>query len=342
MKNPKVTVIIPCLNEEQFIRQLLEDVIAQDYPKESMEVIVADGLSLDGTRGIIREFCNSYPFVHLMDNEKRFVPSGLNKAIQESSGDVIIRMDAHASYPANYISRLVESLVQLNADNVGGVWVTIPSGNSPKARAIALASSSCFGIGNAHYRLGAAKIKQVDTVPFGCYHRSLFDRIGMFDETLLRNQDDEFNARLIRNGGRIFLIPDLKIRYFARSSITSMCRMFYQYGLFKPLVNLRVKQPATLRQFIPPLFVFYLLTAGMGFLISPKAGLLYGSFMLVYLILNLVVSLTISVRNGISGMFFYLPWIFFLIHLSYGYGYLTGILKFVLLCQKNTEIISSR
>ena len=339
---PLVSIIIPCYNEVRFITKLLQNVADQDYPGERTEVFVIDGMSNDGTREEIKDFVKSYPNIHLLDNEKRYVSFALNKGISTSTGEVIIRMDAHAEYPPDYISRLVESLYQLKADNVGGSWITLPGTSTVKSLAIASALSSPFGIGNAHYRLNIKTIRQVDTVPFGCYRREVFDRIGLFDEDLLRNQDDGFNAKLTKNGGKIFLIPDIKIRYYARTSVKSILKMFYQYGLFKPLGNKKAGRPATLRQFVPPLFVLFLIFSAIGTLFTNLALLFGLSGLAFYLLIDLIFTLTISVKKSKPRLIFFLPWLFFTIHISYGLGYLTGIFRFIILGQKKSTIRHTR
>lgn len=333
---PRISIIVPCYNEVRFIKKLLQNIIDQDYPKEGVEVFVIDGISNDGTREVIAGFIEAYSYIHLLNNENRYVSFALNKGISNSTGEIIIRMDAHAEYPHDYISRLVQSLVQLNADNVGGSWITMPGNSTIKSLAIASAISSPFGVGNAHYRLNIKTVRQVDTVPFGCYRREVFDRIGLFDEELLRNQDDEFNTRLIKNGGKIFLIPDIKINYYARTSVKSIRTMFYQYGLFKPLANMKVGRPATLRQFIPPLFVLFLILGTIGSLFIKSISLITLIFITFYLLIDLIFSLTISVKHSQPLLIIYLPWIFLIIHISYGFGYLMGIVKFVILHQKKS------
>ena len=334
--NPRISIIVPCYNEVRFIKKLLQNIVDQDYPKERVEVFIVDGISKDGTREVISGFIEVYSYIHLLDNEKRYVSFALNKGISNSTGEVIIRMDAHAEYPPDYISRLVQSLYQLNADNVGGSWITLPGNSTIKSLAIASAVSSPFGVGNAHYRLNIKTVRKVDTVPFGCYRREVFDRIGLFDEDLLRNQDDGFNTKLIQNGGKIFLIPDIKIHYYARTSVKSIWTMFYQYGLFKPLANKKVSRPATLRQFIPPVFVLFLILGAIGSLFIKLVPLITIICLSFYLLVDLIFSLNISVKHSQPRLIIYLPWIFLIIHISYGFGYLNGIGKFVILHQKKS------
>lgn len=339
---PFISIIIPCYNEVNFIKKFLQNIVDQDYPREKVEVFLVDGISNDGTREEIATFIKSYSYIHLLDNEKRYVPFALNKGILNSSGEVIIRMDVHAEYPSDYFSTLVESLYQLKADNVGGSWITLPGNSAIKSLAIASALSSPFGVGNAYYRLNIKTIRQVDTVPFGCYRKSVFDRIGLFDEDLLRNQDDGFNAKLTKSGGKIFLIPDIKIRYYARTSIKSIVKMFYQYGLFKPLGNKKAGRPATLRQFVPPLFVLFLIFCGIGTLFTNSALLVGIPGLAFYLLINLIFTFSISIKHSQPRLIFYMPWIFFILHISYGFGYLHGIVRFIIFRQKKTMVGHTR
>jgi glycosyltransferase involved in cell wall biosynthesis len=340
--DPFVSVIIPTFNEEKYIASLLENILQQDYPRDRLEVFIIDGMSKDKTREIIEEFHLRNPFIQMLPNEKRFVSYALNAGIKKSKGDVIIRMDAHSEYPRDYISKLVKYLFELNADNVGGIWITKPGNDSAKANAIAAALSSVFGVGDAQYRLGVDKVRKVDTVPFGCFRRTLFDRIGMFDEELLRNQDDEFNARITQNGGLIYLVPDVDIIYYARRDISSLLRMFYQYSFFKPLVNRKLKRPATIRQFIPPLFVLFLLFGWMTVFISTSLFLLYTGGIGIYMLTNIGFTVKSALDHGKIYLLFYLPWIFFLQHLTYGIGYLIGIINFVLLKKSPSTINTTR
>lgn len=328
----KVSVIIPTRNEEKFITNTLDSLLAQDYPTEWMEIIIADGRSDDQTRILIKPFEEKHSFIRLIDNPEQVVPFALNYAIKESSGEVIIRLDAHSIYPVDYISRLVDELYKNKADNVGGVWVTTPANQSNIAVSIALATSHPLGIGDANYRLESNQVREVDTVPFGCFRKSVFDKIGLFDTDLIRNQDDEFNGRIIKNGGKIFLVPDVKITYFARRNLFTMRKMFYQYGLFKPLVNKKLGAPATLRQFVPPIFVLGVLSGLIGVLF-PAFAMLWTTGIIFYMLVLLAVSFKIAIDAKRVGLFLTLPTVFVSIHLSYGWGYIVGFVKTVILNQ---------
>ena len=294
-----------------------------------MEVLIADGRSEDDTRSIIVSYAQRFRFIQLLDNAAKVVPPALNSCIRQSKGEVIVRMDAHSIYPPDYISRLVNALYLHNVDNVGGVWITEPGSDTTMARCIALATSHRFGIGNADYRLGGGAPRLVDTVPFGCFPRAVFDRIGLFNEELIRNQDDEFNGRIINSGGKILLLPDVKIRYFARETLLKTGKMFYQYGLFKPLVNLKLKKPATIRQLFPPALVAGLVFPALTATWLPWAGWI--SILLFAIYASPVILLSIKLSSGEWRNFISLVRIFPTIHLSYGSGYLIGIFRFMLL-----------
>ncbi len=337
-----VSVIIPIYNEEKHIAACIESMIEQDYPSEQMELILADGESSDNTVAIINNYTKKYKFIKLINNPERTVPYAFNKGIEISEGDYILFIGAHSILPKNYISRLISGAVSLNADNVGGVIDTLPANDTLTAKTIALALKNPFGMGNSMFRIGLSEIKQVDTVPFGCYKREIFDKIGVFDTDLTRNQDDEFNARLIQNGGKIFILPDLVIKYFARDSFKKTAKMFYQYGLFKPLVNKKLKHPATLRQFVPPIFVLYIFLGLILSLIINKIYILYLIGLFFYALISFGVSVFSAVKQKTFLLTFTLPAIFFIIHISYGIGYLHGIIKFLLLNKTNTNIKANR
>lgn len=322
-----LSVICPIYNEERYIGKCIESILKQDYPKDDLEVIFVDGLSTDKTREIVEQYAISYPYIRLIDNPKRIVPPAMNIGIRASKGDIIIRLDAHAIFPDNYFSELVHYLINLKADNVGGVCRTLPINDSIVCKSIASVLSSRFGMGNSHFRIGATDIMEVDTVPFGCFRRELFDRIGYFDEELTRNQDDEFNGRIIKNGGKIYLLPFLTIDYYARDTIKKVWNMFYQYGLFKPLVNKKLGSPATVRQFFPVCFV-------VGLLFGPLLGLISRTFIYVYafvIILYLGIALFYSMKES-QNMKRILTqiYIYFVVHFGYGWGYFNGIYKLLM------------
>lgn len=323
-----LSVICPIYNEEKYIAKCIESILNQDYPKDDLEVIFVDGMSTDKTRDIVNEYTSKYPFIKLIDNPQKIVPPAMNIGIRESKGEIIIRLDAHAEFPSHYFSRLTKALMDLNADNVGGVCVTLPTSDDIIPIAIANVLSSKFGMGNSTFRVGCKKIQEVDTVPFGCWNRDIFEKIGYFDEELIRNQDDEFNGRIIKNNGHIYLLPDIEIKYFARDKIAKVYKMFYQYGLFKPLVNKKLGYPATIRQFFPPIFVSGLLLGLILSFIFPILSIPYISVICLYLLLATYFSIKTS--NNILVILTQI-YIYFVVHMGYGLGYIKGILN---ICSK--------
>lgn len=322
-----VTIVIPCRNEVRHIRLAIESATNQVLDQYKSEIIVADGMSEDGTREIIHDCTRCYPRVRLVDNPQKIKSTGLNKAIRQCNGSIVVIMDAHSEYPLDYVIRLVEALRRLDADNVGGVIESVAEDSGLIGTAVAEAMSNRFGVGDSLFRIGGASEMQVDTVPFGCYRRDVFNRVGFFDEELVRNQDDEFNSRLIRAGGSIWLIPKVKSRYFVRNSIQKLGRMLFQYGLFKPLVNKKVGRVATLRQFAPPLFV---LTLGMGLLLTFNGGIsaLFIPVLGLHLIFGSAFGIRAASLKGRLQLAVILPFVFLYMHLAYGMGYLIGFVRY--------------
>lgn len=321
---PRVTVVLPCRNEARYIGPCLDSILAGAYPADSLEILVVDGDSTDDTRTVVREYAAQYPQVRLLDNPGRIVPTALNIGIRAATGDVIARMDAHVIYPPEYLPRLVAALEESGADNVGGCVITLPADGTATAQAIAIALGHPFGVGNSHFRIGSPKARFVDTVPFGCFRRELFTRVGMFDEELVRNQDDEFNARIISRGGKIRLQPDVVCYYYARGSFAQLARMFYQYGAFKPLVARKVGRIMTLRQLVPAAFLIALLDAAVaGFFWRPAwlAGL---GLAAVYAAAILFSSARIFRSHGVRCATA-LTLVFPVVHFSYGLGFLRGL-----------------
>lgn len=335
-----VSIICPVYNEEKYIDMCVMSILSQDYPKENLELFFVDGGSTDKTVETLNKYIAANSHIHLLDNPQRTVPYALNKGIEHSHGDVIIRIDGHCVYPQDYVSTLVKYLYELKADNVGAVWHTVPANDSSICHAIAIASSHPFGVGGSMHKIGAKDIMRTDTVPFGCYKREVFNKIGLFDNELTRNQDDEFNARLINHGGSIYLIPQLKINYTARDTLYKMCRMYFQYGLFKPLVNKKLGSPATVRQFFPLLFLLGVVLGGMLSFAADWIMWTYFTVLILYLIIGLVIGCKFAIKHHKPLLTILMPYVFACVHLSYGYGYLVGIYK--ILTKKNFNVKSNR
>lgn len=321
-----LSVVCPIYNEEKYIGPFIESIIKQDYPKDDMEILLVDGMSKDKTREIIAKYADEYPCLRLVDNPQQTVPYAMNNGIKSAKGNIIIRLDAHAEYPSNYFSVLVKKLNELEgADNVGGVCITLPCNDTAVAVSIAECLSNKFGMGNSYFRVGAREVMSVDTVPFGCFRKSLFDKIGFYDTDMVRNQDDELNGRIIKNGGRIYLLPDVEIRYFARDKISKVRKMFYQYGLYKPLGNKKLGAPATIRQFFPLLFVLFLVIGLIASLLFPIMLPIYLGVIVLHLAIGAYEGMKSAKKTGRSGCLFMMPYIFLNMHTSYGLGYLRGM-----------------
>jgi len=334
---PTVSVIIPCRNEATYIQGVLDRVLEQDYPTDKLDVMVADGQSTDGTRQILDDYARENPSIRIVENPHRVVPHALNRCIKNSQSEIIIRLDAHAEYPRDYISKLVGALLDFNADNVGGSIRTMPANKSLQARAVAVTFAHLFGVGNANYKHQPKEVKSVDTVPFGCFPRKLFEKIGFFDEELVRNQDDEFNARIIQSGGKILILPDVQITYYARPTLIKMGRMFYQFGLFKPLVNRKLKHPASIRQFIPMLFVLGVFSGVAWAFTSPLIFEFWVIAIALYGAINILLSLLAAIKNGSILLTPFLVVGFVITHFSYGIGYLKGIWDYTIFERSGTE-----
>lgn len=320
-----LSVICPIYNEEKYIRGCIESILKQDYPKDDLEVIFADGMSTDRTREIVAEYAIKYPWIRLIDNPARIVPPALNKAIEASHGDIIMRLDAHATYTTNYFSSLAKAVSEYDADNVGAVCKTDVLNKTPKALAIKAVLAHPLGVGNSAFRTGIDKAQKVDTVPFGCWKRTVFEKFGKFDERLIRNQDIEFNKRIHRGGGRIVIIPDTYSTYFARETFSKLANNNYGNGKWNILTVWYTHQMRSLsiRHFIPLLFVLSLILPIIGSIFYlPLIWLAVISFLLYTSVVS-IVSAKIAYRQHLN--FIRLAQTFFVLHLSYGWGAFMGM-----------------
>lgn len=326
MKKLSTSIIVPCRNERKYIVKCLDSIIAQDYPKDKLEVLVVDGMSKDGTREIVKEYIQKCPFMKLLDNPRKVVPIALNRGIKEAKGEVIMRMDAHNFYRKNYISKCIKYLKEYNVNNVGGICVTLPGANTILARSIALAFSHPFGVGNSYFRIGSKKPRFVDTVPFGCYKKEVFEKIRPFDENLIRNQDIEFNLRLKKTGGKILLAPDIISYYHARSTLKAFAKQNFWNGFWVIYSAKFAKMPFSIRHLVPFFFVFSLIDSLILLLFFHPFIYLFAFVFGSYIILNIFFSTQLCFKNGVK----YFPALilsFSALHLSYGFGSIWGVIK---------------
>ena len=329
-----LSVICPIYNEEKYIANCIESILLQDYPKDDLEVIFVDGMSKDRTREIVAGYTQKYPFIRLIDNPEKIVPYAMNYGIKASKGEVIIRLDAHATYEKNYFSSLVRRLNELKADNVGSVCKTDVLNKTPKTLAIREVLSNKFGVGNSVFRTGVDKVMEVDTVPFGCWRRDVFEKYGLYDTRLVRNQDIELNKRILRGGGKIFIVPDTFCTYLARETYKGLSKNNYGNGKWNILTVHYTKQfnSLSLRHFIPLLFVLSLILPVLFSLFYLPLILLSALSLFAYVSLLGVISLRLTIQKKLS--LFYLLVSFLVLHLSYGWGSLVGICQVLFLPKK--------
>lgn len=325
-----LSVICPIYNEVKYINVCIQSILLQDYSQNNLEVLFVDGLSSDGTREIIEKYRIQYPFIKLIDNPQRIVPFAMNIGIEHSTGEVIIRLDAHALYPSNYFSTLVKELDRLGADNVGASCRTDVLNKTPKTLAIKEVLSNKFGVGNSTFRLGVDKVMEVDTVPFGCWKRDVFDKYGCYDVRLTRNQDIELNKRIIRGGGHIYIVPDTYCTYLARETYKGISRNNYSNGKWNILTVFYTKQfdSLSIRHFIPLLFVLSLLIPVL--LSTLYFPISYLASLSLFLYLMTLGSICIPLSLNKKMNFFYLLTAFVVLHLSYGWGSLMGLLRLLI------------
>lgn len=345
--HPRISIVMVARDEEEFIAKSLRTLIAGTYPVELLEVLVIDGRSDDRTVEVVQNLieANHWP-IRILDNPQKLPCNGLNIGISHATGDYIARADAHSEYPPNYLETLLRHARENpDVDNVGGMWDIQPSSSNYISTAIAAAYSHRFATGNALYRVGVNKPTYVDTVPFGFFRREAFEKYGMYDTDLIRNEDGEFNHRIIRNGGKILLVPDLKITYYARSSLSMFARTFYQYGLFKPLAQIKLGRPVNYRQFAPLIFTV-LLTALIISAITTANFIPFAaasSITVIYLFTSTICAFDAARSRHKSRLL--VPGIclaFWTMHFSFVIGYIRGIYVFLVCKRRFTEVPKTR
>jgi succinoglycan biosynthesis protein ExoA len=326
----QVSVVVPCRNEIRFIRGFLESIADQDIAELNVEVLIADGMSNDGTRQVLGEYEQNCPALRIIDNPGKIASTGLNAAIREARGEVIIRMDVHSEYAPDYIRNCFQILNETGADNVGGPALTRANGYMAQAIAVAFQSKFANGGGKFH---DPRYEGYVDTVPYGCWRKSSFDWIGLFEESFVRDQDDELNLRIISTGGKIWQSPRIVSWYRPRASLAAVFRQYFQYGFWKVAVIRKHRKPASWRHLVPGAS----LACTSALLLGATGGVLVGASRLSFVLLviwtllaglycaaSLGAALIAAGRHGWRYLPI-LPVVFATYHLSYGLGFLLGL-----------------
>jgi histidinol phosphatase-like PHP family hydrolase/glycosyltransferase involved in cell wall biosynthesis len=321
---PKFTFVIPVYNEARYISKVLESVANQFYPHDKIEVICSDGGSTDDSCVLIAKMNNGSLTVRLFNNPQQIAAAGMNLGIREAQGDRIIILGAHTLLQPDFLIQNVRASLFSGADCTGGRHANLSE--TRNGQTIGLAMNSAFGIGGSHYRY-SIRPSFVDTVAYGAYDSKVFKMIGLFDEEMVRNQDDEFNYRLLEHGGRIYFDPRIRSQYYARSSLKKLWRQYFLYGCWKVRVMQKHPRQMRLRQFVPPTFVAALIGSSMLAVFSPLGRILLGLVAGSYVLANLIASIWTAYKGGWSHLLL-LPFAFATLHLSYGLGFLVGLIKF--------------
>lgn len=302
-----------------------------DYPREHLQVLVFDGESTDGTREVVKQISSEYPCIELHSNSFKTAPYGFNMGIQHARGEYITILSAHAEVSQNWIRTILSTYNRVSdAVGVGGKIESLGFGYS--GTAIALAVSNPFGVGNSSFRVGK-KEGYADTVVFGTYKRETFDKYGLFDTEMARNQDDELNYRIRSKGGKLFFDPQISTRYFVRNSVSNLYRQYAQYGFWKPLVYKKCKGLFSFRQLVPPVFVVIIFILGLGSFFSTVSLIMLMAVVSLYLFVSTVFA-TRACETGINDTLKYLPvmpLLFLTIHFSYGLNFIAGLFYFSVL-----------
>jgi len=329
----KFRVVIPCRNEVNYIGRCIASLLDARRGDLRLSIVVADGMSDDGTRDEVLRIASMHPEVQLMDNVQRTTPFALNLGLCDLDYDVGIILGAHAEVSPGFLTENARVLREHPEVGCAGGIITNMHENE-MARVISLAMSSPFGVGNAHFRTGG-KSGYVDTVAFGAYRREVFERVGFFDEELVRNQDDEFNYRVTKAGFKIYLDPAIESQYYVRGSFGKLYKQYFQYGYWKVFVNRKHGAITTLRQLAPPVWMLFVSIGWLGFLMHPVLGYAYAGTIILYLMVAKITA--IRSAGWRPSMIMRLILCYVILHASYGWGYLKGILHFYLFRQNPSQ-----
>jgi glycosyltransferase involved in cell wall biosynthesis len=317
-----VSIIVPCFNEERSIQLLLQAILDQRFDTERVEVIIADAISTDNTRHKIQEFAGRNPrlSVRIVDNFKRTIPTAINLAVNTAQGDYLLRLDAHSVPNSDYIQNSVKLLKSGIAKNVGGIWEICPGSDTCIAKAIAKAAAHPLGAGDAAYRI-SSQSGFVDTVPFGAFMKEDFIQLGGFDESLLANEDYEFNTRLRQNGGKVWLDSSIRSKYYARKNLAELGKQYWRYGFWKNRMLRKYPKSLRWRQALPPFFVMSLIILGISSFFVPFARIILATGVGLYLLALFSSSIIESVAKK-DGCYLMMAFAFATIHFCWGGGFL--------------------
>ncbi len=342
-KLPTVSVVMPVRNEADFIERSLGAVLTQNYPPELLEIIIADGNSTDATGELIEKLKSQTNIsIKTLENPRKIAPTGLNLAIKAARGAIIVRVDGHCEIAPDYVENCVRHLSEGKAECVGGPIETI--GENLTARAIAAAMSSRFGVGGSAFRCVDDCEMLTDTVAFPALKREIFQKIGYFNEELVRNQDDEFSYRLRKSGGRILLAPDIRSRYYSRGNLRSLWRQYFQYGFWKVRVLQMHPKQMRLRQFVPFVFVAAAAFSIVPALLTTSGKWAFVLFLSAYLLAASAAATSVFRRVEFAALPVVLA-SFVILHFSYGLGFCAGLIKFykIRLAEKpNSRMVAER
>ncbi len=327
----KISAIIPTLNEEKHIGRILQQLLDNNQDID-LEILVVDGMSTDNTRKIVEKFAKKYPDkVRLIPNPHRYVPHALNLGIKQARGDILVRLDAHAIYPDTYIKDMLVWMDKIDAWNIGPSVKVVPSGNTILKKAIAVAQQSVFGVGKALWRIGVKRPTYADTTWLFFTKKETFEKVGLFDTRLIRNQDAEFNARILKYGGKVIVLPHPIVQLLARDSIGALFKQYFQYGYFRALSAKIIGKLISLRQIIPPLFFTALFVLFILSLFIKKLWIFPLAGIFIYLAGALIFSVQEALKNRNVLLIFILPLVFLTMHFAFSMGFMIGFLKFYIL-----------
>ena len=325
---PEVSVIVPCYNEKSTIRMLLDALNHQTYSRQKLEIIISDGMSTDGTRAEIKAWHaeNMDLNVRIVDNPKKNIPSGINRAIEVAQGEFLVRLDAHSIPNSDYIEKCVNALQEGRGDNVGGIWKILPGHENSIARSISAAATHPFGVGGVQYRVGG-KAQSVDTVPFGAYRQELVKQIGLYDEALLSNEDYEYNVRIRNAGGVVWFDPEIQSTYISRSTFRDLARQYWRYGYWKFQMLRRYPKTIRLRQGLPPLFILcFSILIFLSFYFDVAIWIL-GFVFIVYSMALLMAGIQSAQKFGSLAMLIGVPFAILIMHFTWGLAFIWSFIK---------------